>query len=64
MANIPPRETPPDDKLVLVHIRSIAQMVDYGINILHGPLETGNRNFHVAGIAGAVWSKPFTIYSA
>lgn len=63
MDNIPPRETPPMASM-LIHVRPIAQMVDDGINILNGPFETGDRNFNVAGKAGAVWSKPLTISSA
>ena len=54
----------PDGKLALIHIRPLAQMAHYSIQILNSPLEARKRNFDIAGIAGPVWSKSLSITSA
>ncbi len=54
----------PDGKPALIHVRPRAQMAHDGIQILNSPLETRKRNFDIAGIAGAVWSKSLSIASA
>lgn len=50
-----------NDEPPLIHISSITQMVDDGIDICNGALETGDRNLHLAGIAGAVLGQSFAI---
>lgn len=54
----------PDDKLALIHIRPLAQMAYDSVHVLDSPLEASNRDFYIAGIAGAVPSKSFSIVSA
>jgi hypothetical protein len=45
---MPPRETPPDDKPVLIHIGSFAQMANNSVHVINGTLETRNSNFNIA----------------
>lgn len=53
-----------NDKLALVNVTHVSDAAHYIVHVLDRPLETRNRYFRIARVAGAIRSKSFTVVAA